>query len=156
MAAGLSQLRKQAKQMRIPGALIREAETAEQLQELIDTHASGGNKQAGQKGKSAMAPAKKKKSVPAKKGSATPVKKNTKSTSTVTKKSPARNAAPVAKKGTKKQTASKKPKAQSQNGDAGKFTLSSSIDWTLGADHGWNPRAGSPPDRILKAVRKAK
>src|SRR5690348_8298356 len=119
MAAGLSQLRKQAKQMRIPGALIREAETAEQLQSLIDTHASGGSK-SGQKGKPAMAPAKKKKEIPAKKSTTKPVEK--KSTRKAAGDKIALSAAKkkaTKKDTTKKQTASKKPKAQaSQNGDA--------------------------------------
>lgn len=162
MARGLSDLRKQAKEMRIPGALIRDASTASQLEALIETYTKD-RKPLKQKG-SSMAPAKKGskgKSTPTKKtsGKAAPVKKTApkKTTSAVRKaapikRSPAKKSTPAKKNSTKGAPKKSKPASKSATNE-GRFTLGK-IDYSV--TDGWNPRVGSPPDKIIKAVKKSK
>lgn len=155
--ASLAALRKQAKDAGVTKSAILAATTAEELQKVISDHAAHEN--------GTTAPAKKSASrkVPAKKATtarkaAGPQKKQ--SRKAVPQKSSGRTSAPAksGKAGTAKRRATATTKKKS-NGNSGYVpkggrNLLDSIDFQV--TDGWNPRAGSAPDRIIAAVRRSR
>jgi len=127
MAAKLADLRKKAKGLGIPPNEIRGATSATELQEVIDNF-NGSKSKATRKSVVKKA-----------------VKKATARKSTRSKSAPAAKS-----KGKAKRPTAAKRKA-STNGDSGRYMLDS-VDYSV--TDGWNPRPGSPPDRIIKALRK--
>jgi hypothetical protein len=129
--AKLAELRKKAKGLGISAAVLRGATTAPELQKIIADHGSKPRK------KSAV-----KKSAPARK----PARKATVAKKTAAKKSPGRKASTPAK--------SKGAKAKrSSNSTDGRNTLGKI---NFNDSEGWNPRSGSAPDLIIKALKKCK
>jgi len=133
--ARLSELRKQAKEMGISPAVLRRATTAAELERVIadaNSHDRPRKKSAGRRGR--------------------PVAKK-KGTTRTTARKPARKAS--GNSGRKASTPAKSRKSgtakRSSNPDAGRNTLDG-IDYSL--TDGWNPREGSAPDRIIKALKK--
>jgi hypothetical protein len=129
----IGQLRKSAKEMGIAPASIRGATSAPELQALIMDFMTNGASTA----KPARKPAK---TTPARRG------RPPKSTKSV----------PVKSKPAAKSTSTGKAKRSASangNGDAGRHMLTG-IDYTV--TDGWNPREGSPPDLIIRALRRFK
>ncbi len=135
--ADIQSLRKQAKAAGMPVADVRTSTAAE----LRDYLASGS---------SASSKTKSRKSNPARGRKTRPAAKAT----TRGRKSAPAKRGPGRPKGSGKSTTRKSaPRAKASNGDAGRNFLEG-INW---GDHdAWNPRKGSPPDRIIRAVRKAR
>lgn len=140
--ASLAVLRKQAKEAGVPKGAILGASTAAELQSVIadhEAHESGNSKA---RKKSAV-----KKSSVAKKSSGR-------------KSVPAKSSKTGAKKAKRQTTATRKQNRKStatkSNGyvPKGGRNVLDSIDF--GDSDGWNPRDGSAPDRIIKAVKKAR
>jgi hypothetical protein len=125
--ATLQALKRQAKKAGIPAAQIRRASSADELQELI---ASNGE--------------------PVKAAAKKAIKKSSAVKKSVVKKA-------TAKKSAKKAPAAKstkgKAKRPSTNGDVGR-ALIGKVDFDKTGE--WNPRSGSAPDRIIKALKKSK
>lgn len=142
MAAKLAELRKQAKDLGIAPALIRACDTPEELQSVI-TGFGGGN--------DADAPAKPRKKAHGKVAKAKGKKGN--STSASSKSAPA--ATKSAKSGKAKRPTAAKAKKQNTgtDGPTGRNLLNG-VDFS--STDGWNPREGSPPDRIVKALKRYK
>lgn len=136
--AKLSELRKQAKDMGINPVVVRRATTAAEMEQVIADH------------KAHDKPRKKSGSRPVKKSSQTTTarKKSTTRTSTARKASGRKASTPA--KSRKSGTAKR---SSNSNSHAGRFILED-VDYSLGADDGWNPRDGSPPDRIIKAMKR--
>lgn len=136
--AKLAELRKKAKDAGVPKNLIIKAKTVEELQAVMDEH-NGESKP------------RKKSAVAKKKHTAVAKKKNSKSTSksksASSKSSPARSR----KSGTAKRTTA--ATTRGTDGPSGRHTLDG-VDYA--ETDGWNPRAGSPPDRIVKLLKKHK
>lgn len=132
--ATLGQLRGVAKTLGVTPSAIRSATSAEELQTLINEAMNGGS------------PAK-----PARKSSAAkrPVRKSA-TPARAAKKSPANKPVPAVKSPVGK---AKRPAAVNGDEDAGRRLLAG-IDY--GYTEGWNPRDGSPPDVIVKSLRKHK
>lgn len=137
--AKLSELRKQAKGLGIGPGAIRSANTAEELEAIIrafgaDTPENGD------------APKPRKKSV-VKKAVA---KKSTRAIS----KSASSKSAPAAKKSVSGKA--KRPttaKVQASDGPSGRHMLNGV---NFSQTDGWNAREGSPPDQIIRALRRFK
>jgi hypothetical protein len=130
MAESLLQLRKRAKAVGVPTKDIRAAESASELRDMI----------AEQTGDSKPRPTKKR---VAKK--ATARKPARKASRPASSGRPAKRAAQARKPATRKPT----PK-----NDESKRNVLEGVDFS--EMDGWNPREGSAPDRIVKALRKAK
>lgn len=138
-------LRKEAKELGIPFSELRGLTSEDEIQEVIDSH------------KRPTAVAKKKKGAVAK-------KKNSSRTqdrkSSARKSSPARSAkksgmakrATAAKKTTAKKSATAK-RGRSKASEGGRNLLGD-VDFSV--TDGWNPREGSAPDRIVKALKRFK
>ena len=139
--ASLGALRKQAKEAGIAAAVIRSASTAEELQSILDDHAAPAAKRAVKKAHPVKKTAVKK----------TAAKKNTAKANS--KSAPAKSK-PAAKKSAT--TGKAKRTTAGTNGyvPKGGRNLLDGVDFTN--DEGWNARDGSAPDRIVKALRKAK
>lgn len=136
--AKLAELRKKAKDMGIAAAVIRRATTASELQSVIDDHGSHDR--------------------PRKKGAVkkAAVKKAVRKSSAA-KKSPARKAS--GNSGRKASTPAKsKGKAKRSSASSyepkGGRNLLSKVNFSK--TDGWNPREGSAPDRIVKALKRFK
>lgn len=142
--AKLADLRKTAKGMGIAPGMIRACNTAEELQAVIRGFGGGDD---------APAPnAKPRKKSAVKKASA--VKKSAAKKSG-NSKSASKKSAPAATKSAKSGKA-KRPttqKASNTDGPSGRNMLNG-VDFS--ETDGWNPRDGSPPDRIIKALRRFK
>ena len=123
--ARLAELRKTAKDMGIPKAVILRATTASALAKVIAEHSNSKPK--------AKAKAKKK---------GTTARKQTRSAPAKKKASGRKASTPARSKGKAK---------RSSNSNGGRNTLDS-VDYSQ--TDGWNPRAGSAPDRIIKSLRK--
>jgi hypothetical protein len=132
MAAQLGILRGMAKAAGIPASVIRSATSANELQKLITEAMNGG------------APAK-----PARKPAAKKPVRKTATPTRAAKKSPANKPVPAVKSPVGK---AKRPAAV--NGDEAGRRLLVGVDYTQ--DEGWQPREGSPPDLIVKSLRKHK
>jgi hypothetical protein len=129
----LGQLRQSAKALGIPASDIRSATSADELQAMIMEHMNGGST----KTKTTRKPAAKTRTAtktPARRGR--PAKAATKS---AVKSKPAAQSAKTGK--AKRSTAD----------DAGRMMLGS-VDFS--ETDGWNAREGSPPDLIVKSLRK--
>jgi hypothetical protein len=135
MATSVATLRKEAKDLGIPVAKIRGLTEADEIQAVIDEHKGGGRKATAVKKKKTSAVAKKKNS------SRAPAERKQTRKSASSKSSPATS---KKKSGTAKRTATA----------SGGRNLLEDVDFT--ETEGWNPREGSAPDRIVKALRKAK
>jgi hypothetical protein len=130
----LAQLRGMAKLAGVPASTIRSATSAEELQTLITETMNGG------------APAAKPKRTATKKTAARkPVRKP--AAKTPVKKSPASKSKPAAKS-----QVGKAKRTTAVNGDDPGRHLLGAIDYSQ--TEGWNPRPGTPPDLIIKALRK--
>ena len=137
--ARLSELRKQAKALGIPAPVILKATTVSALERIISDHETHDR------------PRKKSRAV---KKASTRTTARKKSTTRTTRK-PARKAS--GNSGRKASTPAKSRGAQakrSKNSNDSGRNLLDSIDYSLGEEDGWNPRAGSAPDRIIKALKK--
>lgn len=134
--ATLAELRKDAKGMGIPATVIRSAESVRELQSIIADYSD--NDGGSSKGKKASKKAVKK-----------AVAKKNKENSSASKKAPAKS---KGKSGTAKRSSTAKA-TKASNGDSGRNLLDG-VDFT--DDEGWNARSGSAPDRIIRALRKAK
>lgn len=131
--ATLAVLRKQAKQMGIPAAQIKKATTAAALNRVISQHGSKPQKRSG--------------STVTKRSASGTVRKSA-SRKSVPAKSTRKTGATKAKRPTS-------PKASSNGYQAkGGRNVLEDVDFTY--DEGWNAREGSPPDRIIHALRKAR
>jgi hypothetical protein len=128
----IGQLRKSAEGLGIPRSLLRGATSAD-LQEMIDKMSGNGAST-----KPARKPATK--AAPARRG-------RPKST---TKPTPVKSKPAAPKSTTGK---AKRSTAVTDDGDAGRRMLSG-VDYT--ETDGWNAREGSPPDLIVKSLRKFK
>jgi hypothetical protein len=132
--AKLAELRKKAKEMGIAPSLIRGATTATELQEIIEDNKPAKSKsKVGKKsrGKAKVSSTSKRNS-----------KTNSKSKSASSKSAPAAN---------KSKGKAKRP--TTAKNDSGRNLLGK-INYN--DDEDWNPREGSPPDRIVKALKKFK
>lgn len=150
--ATLAELRKEAKGMGIAASVIRGASSANELQEIISDHSGNGNgskgkkaakgavKAASKKGTAKASASKKSSTKNSKASKATKATKNSKSASS--KSAPAKSG-----KGTAKR------RATATDGDAGRHMLDrGNIDYS--ETEGWNPRDGSIPDQIHRALKK--
>jgi hypothetical protein len=135
--ARLAELRKTAKGMGIPKAVILRATTASALEKIIADHESHDGKP---KKKGAV-----KKAV--KKATGKVAKKKT------TEKPNRKNSARKASAPAKSKGATKAKRQSNSNGNGGRNTLDG-VDFSL--TEGWNPRDGSAPDRIIKALKRFK
>lgn len=133
--ATLAELRKLAKEEGIEPKVIKSASSSTELQKIIDAHLKGGSTTATKKR------VVKKKSAVAKKKSGN--SKTAKKTST--KKTTAKKSGNVKKSTT--------TKSNGYVAKGGRNTLDG-VDYT--ETEGWNPREGSAPDRIVKALRRFK
>jgi hypothetical protein len=136
----LADLRKQAKAMEIAPSLIRACDTAEELQAVINGF-GGGNGDAPRAAKKSAV-----KKAAAKKAAAKKSKVISKSASS--KSAPA---AKSAKSGKAKRPTAVKTQAKGTDGPSGRHLLDG-VDFS--DTDGWNPREGSAPDRIVKALKK--
>lgn len=125
--ATLQQLRASAKGLGLPASVIRSATSAEELSALIMTHINGN------------APAK-----PARKQA---VKKTTAPKKSTTRTSPRKSSPAV------KSTQGKVKRTTTVSDESGRHLLGK-VNFSL--TENWNPRPGSPPDLIVKALRKFK
>ena len=132
--AKLAELRKKAKGMGISAAVLRRATTASELQAVINDHSSSGKPKAKAK---------------AKKGKSTPVRKAARK-APVRKQSGRKASTPAKSKGAKAKRSSTSSTREAKGGRnlLGKVNFSD--------DDGWNPRKGSAPDLIIRALRKFK
>src|SRR5215471_2384426 len=153
--ATLAELRAKAKGLGIAASVIRGASTVKELQSVISDF-NDGEKPAK---RTTVAKKKSTTQAPAKRGPGRP--KGSRNKPKVEEEAPApkRRGRPPGS-GVKKSASSTKAPARSQArrparkpqaDDAGRFLLES-IDYSI--TDGWNPRPGSPPDRIVKALRK--
>ena len=131
--AKLAELRKQAKGLGISAAVLRRATTATELQAVIAEHSKPKAK--------AKAKAKGKVTSPVRKArkNAAPVKKSGRKAST-----------PAKSKGAK----AKRSSNSSQREPKGGRNLLGKVNFSK--TDGWNPRSGSAPDVIIKALKKFK
>lgn len=141
MTAKLAELRKQAKEMGIAPGIIRGCNTADELQSVIAGF-GGEDTPAKPRKKSAV-----KKAAAVKKATA---KKSGNSKSASSKKAPA---AKSAKSGKAKRPSAAKASTKGTDGPSGRHLLNG-VDFSN--TDGWNPREGSPPDRIVKALKRFK
>jgi len=147
--AKLSELRKQAKALGIAPAVIRSATTAEELSSVIADHNAhdGGSTVVRAKAKAK-----------GKSGSKTTVRKSNRKATVAKVHSQKRNSGRKAstpaksrKSGTAKRSSTKSTSSYVPKG--GRNVLDD-VDFSF--TDGWNPRDGSAPDVIVKALRKAK
>lgn len=138
----LAQLRKQAKIAGIPATDIRGAETAQELQTVIDNFN-------GSSVKSTSTRAVKKAVAKKKSGRTTKTKAASKKSSAVKTKPAAKKSA--AKRSPARKTATRKTSTAKRNSDSGRNLLDG-VDFKF--TDGWNARDGSAPDRIIKALAK--
>jgi hypothetical protein len=152
--ATLAVLRKQAKEMGISASVIRGAEDADELQKIIEDHGAHDD---GDGGSTATATSVRKssarKSSSAKKSSASRKNSSVKR-STARKNSSASKSAPA--KSRKSGTAKRRATAKSTNGYVAKGGRNTIGEINYDKTKGWNPREGSAPDRIMKALKRFK
>jgi hypothetical protein len=141
--AKMSELRKQAKNLGIAVAEIREASSVEKLQALIDAHGSNGTASKPRK-KAAVKKAVAKKSV---------AKSSAAKKSASSKATPAKS---TRKSGTAKRSSAAKRSTSkvSTSGYVAKGGRNLLDGVNYGETDGWNARNGSAPDRIVKALKK--
>lgn len=141
--ASLATLRRQAKEAGISKSAILAATTAEELQSVIDDHAGhdngSGSKKSGKRAVKKAAAAKKK----------TTARKSASGNSSGRKSAPARSK----KSGTAKRQTTTATSGSRYVPKGGRNTLDS-VDFN--STDGWNPREGSAPDRIIRALKKAR
>lgn len=138
----LADLRKVAKDLQIAPSLVRGATTAKELQAIIDEHSGNGNGSKAAKKKTGKV---KTTTKTGKTGTTTGKKRGRPKGS---KNSTAKSAPAV------KSEKSGKAKRQTTGGGNGGRNMLGKINYSL--TEGWNPREGSAPDRIVKALRKFK
>lgn len=146
MAKSIATLRKEAKDAGIPYSELRGLSTADEIQAVIDAHSGGGTT-------TATRPVKKKRTVAKKKNSsaARPKRKATAAKKSTARKTGAKKT--TAKRATaKKSTAKKSTATRRQSQDNGGRNLLGDVDYSV--TDGWNPREGSAPDRIVKALKR--
>lgn len=151
--AKLSELRTEAKRLGISAATIRSATTAEELQSVIEDHgAHEGGTRVKAKAKSKVA-----KKTTARKATA---RKQTRKSTTTSARKPNRNSARKAstpaksrKSGKAKRSSNSTTRTSGYVAKGGRNVLD---DVEYGDFEGWNPRPGSAPDRIVKALKKFK
>lgn len=139
--AKLAELRRQAKEMGITPSKIRGASNAEALQAVINN--------AKENSKMVRAKAKAKNKSPKRRTATRADRPKTRGS----KSSPARSRGTAkrtatAKRGTTKRTATRRVQ---QDTSMGRYLLNG-VDFSV--TDGWNAREGSPPDRIVKLLRK--
>jgi hypothetical protein len=136
--AGMKELREAAKAAGIPAREIRSAESSAELRKMIREASNGTATRSTRKRvvKKAVG-----KAVPKRRGRP-PGSKN--------KTTRAKASAP-AKRGRPKGSTTRK--AKSSNGNGGRFLLGK-INWSKVGN--WNPREGTVPDQIVKALKKVK
>jgi hypothetical protein len=134
--AGMKELREQAKAAGIPAREIRSAESGAELRKMIREANGSGSRKAR---KSVVKKAVARKATPKRRGPGRPKGSKNKTTATATRKSTSRK--------------STSRKASTSNGNGGRFLLGK-INWSKRGN--WNPREGSVPDQIVKALKKAK
>lgn len=152
--AKLSELRTEAKRLGISAATIRSATTAEELQSVIEDHgAHEGGSSVAVKAKAKSKVAKKK--TTARKATA---RKQTRKSTTTSARKPNRNSARKAstpaksrKSGKAKRSSNSTTRTSGYVAKGGRNVLD---DVEYGDFEGWNPRPGSAPDRIVKALKK--
>jgi len=125
--AGMKALRDKAKQAGVPVKEIRAAESSAELKKLIAQASNGSGTKA--RGKRV-------------------VKKATKASKAVAKRGR------PAKKATTRKATTRKASASTSNGNKGGRNTLGNVKFSK--TDGWNPREGSVPDVIVKALRKAK
>lgn len=140
--ASIAALRKQAKDAGASRNEILAATTASELQELIAEHTDG----------SARKTVVKKKAV-AKKSTRKSAERKSARKATVAKTTSGRKSAPA--KSRKSGTAKRQAAARS-NGYVAKGGRNMIEDVDFSVTDGWNPRPGSPPDLIVKSLKKFK
>lgn len=140
----LADLRKKAKSLGIPAAEIRSASTVSELQELIDSYSKPkARKKSGGR--------------PAKKSTIKPTgRKRGRPKGSTTRSKPARKSkpAPARSRGKAKRQTTARSASPSAYVPKGGRNLLDRVDYSK--TDGWNPRDGSAPDRIVKALRKFK
>lgn len=133
--AALAVLRKKAKEMGIAAAVIRSASTAEELEAIMDDHNDDG-------------------------GSTKPRKKSAVKKSAAKKKSGTKKAISKSRGVKSKPAASRKSSGKAKRSTTGTNgyvakggrNLLDGVDFSV--TDGWNAREGSPPDRIVRSLRK--
>jgi hypothetical protein len=138
--ASLAKLYREAKKAGIPASEVR-GKSAEEIQEMLS---SGGSKTTPSK-KKAVAKAK----VEKKRGRGRP--KGSKNKTTTESKPAKKRGRP---KGSTNKTTTTKAKPKATSGGNGGRNLLSKVNYSN--DEGWNPRKDSPPDRIIRALKKFK
>jgi hypothetical protein len=138
--ATMTELRTKAKGLGIPTADIRGATSVEELQTLI-ARAGKVTVRAGKNGSGRPA---KKKAAAAKKKSTTTRKPARATSSASSKRAPARTA--------KRPASAKRTPARAQNDGDLKRNLLDGVDFS--ETDGWNPRADSLPDRIIRLAKR--
>jgi hypothetical protein len=153
--------------MGIAPAVIRTGTTVEEMQAIIDDHKAHDGTAAPRK----VAPRKKsalaktrgtRRAIPRKKSQAAaaeaparPARKKTQAAATAgTRKSRTVSTRPRKTSTSKTASARKTRTSKASTNDVGRHLLNS-VDYKL-VHEGWNPRPGSPPDRIVKALAKFK
>jgi len=162
-AKSISALKAEAKEKGIPTSLIREnLDSAVKLQALIANYGKpkGGTKVKKATPRKATRKATRTTTRRTTATATTPKRRGrppgSKNKTTATATPPKRRGRPPGRKNRvqtpqPRKTATRKVTKTNSNGDAGRFTLDG-INWK--ETEGWNPRPGSPPDLIIKAVRK--
>ena len=146
--ASLAALRKQAKELGVPKAMILRAETPEELQQIVSDFQSddGGSDEPKSAPRKKVVAKKKSHDAPQKKQTRKPTAKKSGST-----RAPAKSAKGTAKRrGTAKDT----PKRSNGYVPKGGRNLLEKVNFSQ--TDGWNPRKGSPPALIIAALKKAK
>jgi hypothetical protein len=144
MATSLAKMRMQARRAGINAQLIRRASTVEELQQVMDDHAAHEN--------GATAKPRKKTRGQLRTAKTQRAKKTTGRTSVPAKKSAQTGTAKRRSTATPAKTTTEKPKRKSSYVPKGGRNLLGKLDFNK--TEGWNPREGSAPDRIIKALKR--
>lgn len=148
--ATLAELRKRAKDMGIAATVIRSADSASELQSIIDDHDGGKSKKSAKRVvKKAVAKKKTAKKETGKKRGRPVGSKNSKKSAEKVK--PAASKSKSAKTGKAKRSTGSRTSSYEAKG--GRNTLGK-VDFRI--TDGWNPREGSAPDLIIKALKRNK
>lgn len=148
--ATLAELRSQAKKLGIAPSTVRSASTARELREIIEDFEFENN---GAKKKSTAKRAVKKAVV--KKAAATTPKRRGRPPGSKNKPKPVTTRRTASKSAPAKSTVSRgtgKAKRQTTASSNGGRNMLTKVNYNK--DAGWNPREGSAPDRIIKALKR--
>jgi len=160
--AALGAIRKQAREAGVPASALRGLTTENEIQAVIDRH-TGKARPVKKAAVAKKAVAKRSTRTAARstrtrttKAATTTRKPRTTAAAKTTARGNGRTtkaAASTAKRTARTTTAKTTKRNSTSNGNGGRNLLDN-IDWT--ETEGWNPREGSAPDLILRALRKAK